>query len=830
MTTLPAPRILGFAFAAVLLSATALTAIAQDSGAPGATPPDAAGSAPPVDPLDEILKNAQPLTPDAGGADAAGPGADAPAAAEGLVPEADTPAAATAPTPPGPPESTAVEIIPPGDPVARAAFDILDLHCAHCHQAGKLTGGQTKPKADFGNVLHLDQIAADPHLITPGNPDGSFMMKQILSGAMPDDSSYNIKNPPLNPDEIAALRTWITGLGAVEVAGCGREFITDTAMADAMLGDIGKLQDTRVADTRYITLTHLYNACASDEEMEVFRQGTVKLLNSLSHVSDVVRLETVDPAGTIIRFNLKDVGWDPEDWSRILAVYPYAAKPDSPNFDFVAASTLTELPYVRGDWFAFTAAQPPLYNTLLRLPGTLAELEQKIGANVNSGIEQFLAKRAGFQQSGVSQNNRLIERHQIPTGYFWTSYDFGGNRENQSLFEFPLGPGTTDTDFHHDGGETIFSLPNGFQGYYLNKADGAVLDKGPTQIVRDTSRKDLTVTNGISCMGCHDLGMKLKQDEIRDHVLATRTFTPGVRDAVEALYPPKEEMDAILRSDMDRFTSAMIRAGLKPELKLGGEQGVEMINALAKKYENDVDLTLAAAEFGQDRETFMASLEDAGSGEVVRMKRRLDQGLIPRDTFEAQFADFIEVVSDNERVDLTQIAADVGTLPVAQVAGPAAASGNFDLSLISDRSTYKVGELPVFTVTPAHDCYLTLINVDAKNFATVLYPNQYQQDNFLKAGKDFHFPAADAPFQYRFADPGAEKVIAVCGPVPTPADDIKLDFKGGAFAEVGDYEKQIAAAAKTRQIKIEQKIASGDTTAAPVDPVSARAAIQLSVQ
>jgi hypothetical protein len=26
-------------------------------------------------------------------------------------------------------------------------------------------------------------------------------------------------------------------------------------------------------------------------------------------------------------------------------------------------------------------------------------------------------------------------------GYFWTSYDFGGNRDRQSLYEFPLGPG-----------------------------------------------------------------------------------------------------------------------------------------------------------------------------------------------------------------------------------------------------------------------------------------------------------------------------------------------------------------------------------------------------
>ncbi|WP_436425189.1 hypothetical protein, partial [Enterococcus faecium] len=79
-------------------------------------------------------------------------------------------------------------------------------------------------------------------------------------------------------------------------------------------------------------------------------------------------------------------------------------------------------------------------------------------------IRNFVAQRAAFQRSGVSQNNRLIERHPSRSGFFWTSYDFAGNRDRQSLFSFPLGPNGPNA-FHHDGGETIFSLPNGFQAY-----------------------------------------------------------------------------------------------------------------------------------------------------------------------------------------------------------------------------------------------------------------------------------------------------------------------------------------------------------------------------
>ncbi len=84
----------------------------------------------------------------------------------------------------------------------------------------------------------------------------------------------------------------------------------------------------------------------------------------------------------------------------------------------------------------------------------------------------------------------------------------------------------------------MFSLPNGFQGYYLSSATGARLDKGPTTIVRDPSRKDSAVTNGVSCMGCHDQGLRRARDEVRDIVLGSRTLPREVRDKVEALHPP----------------------------------------------------------------------------------------------------------------------------------------------------------------------------------------------------------------------------------------------------------------------------------------------------
>ena len=739
------------------------------------------------------------------------------------------PAGTSGGTPGAPPVSVEatgpVDIQVPGDPVAKAAFDVLEKHCSRCHQEGKLVK-RLKPAKDFGFILKLDQLAGDPHYIVPGNPDGSKIMQMVLNKEMPYDVNYEFDTtkPTVTDQDVLALRTWISGLGEAATASCQtRKFMTPVDMVTAMANDIETLEKTRVADTRYITLSHLYDACASDEEMKVYRQAVVKLLNSLSRVSDVVKLETVDEAGTIIRFNLKDLGWTPDDWNKILAVYPYGAKPDSQMFDLLSSSTVTPLPYVRGDWLAFTAAQPPLYNTLLGLADDFTGEQKALNIDIAGDVGRFTVRRAGFQQSGVSRNNRLIERHSISTGYLWTSYDFAGNRDRQSLFEFPLGPGTGDFQFQHNGGETIFSLPNHFQAYYLSKATGERLDKGPTNIVLDPSRRDQNVTNGISCMGCHDQGIRKAKDEVRASVLANRTFPKSARDAVEALYPTNAEMDAVLESDTTTFHDAMISAGLDPVLKLNG---VEMINALSKRYENDVEEKLAAAEFGESEDDFKASLSGAGAGEVTRLGRRLDQGLVPRDGFETEFKDIVAQVSDLQMIDLSSLAAQ--KVEVAKVAPrPVADSRNFDLSLISDKSGYKQNDLPVFTVTSAQDCFLTLIDVDGKGVATVIFPNKFEQNNQLKANADFKFPVDDAPYQFRLADPGTETVVAVCSLTNKPVDSIHFDFTRD-FTDLGDYTKHL-----TRSITVEAKAQTA--AAKPGKPpehgdIVARAAIKVPVQ
>lgn len=432
-------------------------------------------------------------------------------------------------------------------------------------------------------------------------------------------------------------------------ASCAsRKFVGNRDLVALVSADLQGLSEIRAKGTRYITLTHLYNACSSDKEMEVYRQGVGKLINSLNSTATVVRLETIDPERTVLRLNIDDIGWAAADWDTLLAAYAYGVQPDVRSFALTQQLTNTKLPYVRGDWLALFAGQPPLYYQLLKLPDKFSELQKQLGIDVEANLKKFLVQRAGMQESGMSPNNRMIERHQSRTGYFWTSYNFATNRGKQNLFNFPLGP-RGDNGFEHDLAATFFSLPNGFQAFYLSDAEGARVDKASTQILRDYARRDLSMAAGISCFGCHAKGVIRKvKDEIRALVFANREVAKKTRDAVDALHPDPAQMDKILADDAARFRDAMVRAGLDPDLSL---DRIEPINALALRYDANLDLATAAAEFGLRPDEFRAAAVTTGPTSVLM--RRLEQGRMPRDQFEDEFAGFVPKLTDETVLNLS---------------------------------------------------------------------------------------------------------------------------------------------------------------------------------
>ncbi len=688
--------------------------------------------------------------------------------------------------------AAAPEIYKPANDVEAKAQAVLEKHCSRCHQVGKL-GKRDKPAKGFGDVLQLGDLAANTKRILPGNPDGSPMFQVIANKQMPYDvyQEGDYEKPSVLPEDLDALRAWIVASGEAGASQCKPDDLTYKDIVNTMYQDLGNLPEHRRLNTRYLSLANLQASCASAEDMDVYRQGAVRLLNSLSTNPDPLVLQDnlVGEDKVIVRFNLDDLNWTPELWEEIVSHYPYAVRPFNSQYEPLAQTTHTTIPYVRADWLAFFGSRPKLYDRILNLPPTFQELEQQLGLNTIDNIRKFLVKRSGFKESGVSQNNRLIERHPISTGYFWTSYDFGGTKTKQNLFEFPLGPigafdGVSkygdDFAFKHDGGETIFSLPNGFQAYYLNTADGKSLEKGPTQIVRDPARTDLAVTNGISCMGCHDQGIKNASDDVLHHIIDNRLLQADARETVKALYPEKEDMNRQIETDRKRFLAALERAGLDPKSahKVDGEP----VNALSNRYERDVDIKAAAAEFGVPFDKVEQYLRGGGSigGSFAS---QLTQGTVQRDIFETEFGGLVENVVDAKFI--TPGAPTYNYAEVKQHEVVATPISEFKITLHSDKPSAKVGEAAYFSVTTTKDCYLTLINISGKDEGVVILPNKFTQNNLIKAGEQFNFPTDKDGYDFKFEDPGTETVIALCDASGNSLPDLKADYSKEDFTSLG---------------------------------------------
>jgi WD40 repeat protein len=478
------------------------------------------------------------------------------------------------------------------DPLAARALAVLDSHCHRCHgKDGAVEGG-------MNFILDRDKLVARKKVV-PGKPDESRLFKRVASGKMPPPGEL----PRPAPADVAVLRQWIEE-GAPGTQPTSRPpLLTEDALDDLILADLDRMSKSARRFARYFSLLPLANAGAGPDELQTYRNALAKLLNSLSWHPRISLPRTVDAAGLLLAIDLRDIQWDARLWNRLLAEYPYGVLHETATARAVLVATATRLPWVRLDWFVATACRPPLYYELLQIPANAAELERQLRVDVNLDIQQERAARTGFNGSGISRNNRILERHDAMNGAYCRTYDFAAVPQNlldrnvllpdrRNVFAYPLGPGNTDATFQHAGGEIIFNLPNGLHGFMLVNAANLRIDKGPIDIVSDPKRPDKAVEPGVSCMACHYRGINPKDDQVREHVRKNaKAFSRADRESVEALYVPHEKMRALMDEDAERFRRALEKTGNKVT-------AAEPVLAMTLRYEADVDLPTLAAEAG----------------------------------------------------------------------------------------------------------------------------------------------------------------------------------------------------------------------------------------
>ena len=470
--------------------------------------------------------------------------------------------------------------------------------------------------------------------------------------------------PPLPPQSIDTIRRWILA-GAPDWATTpttDSRFISPDEVLDTIEAHLTSLEPFDRAFARYFTLTHLYNSGETVEILREYRNALSKLVNSLSWGVTVINPIPIDSQATIFYIDLRHYEWDVNDgWTKIEEEYPYHIAFDVQTalrnqLGRLQTQMKCDVPAIHVDWFIANASTPPLYHDLLSLPLTDRDLETRLEVDVARNLVNapgVRVWRAGFNNSGVSTNNRVVERHTSRYGAYWKSYDFAGSVGTQNIFTHPL-------NFTHDGGEVIFNLPNGLQGYYLVNASGFRLDDAPINIVSNPAASDPTVRNGISCIGCHTEGMKTFEDEVRFAIESNPNPAYNKAQALR-LYVEKSVMDAHVEKDMEKYRAALEATG-------GVFGGVEPVSRFYEAFQGPVDAAYAAAVVGLETDTFLERVrENTGLQNVGLLALDNEIGSVNRDTWTSSFRDIISALDYPDRVGEPPVITQPDVLPGGQV-------------------------------------------------------------------------------------------------------------------------------------------------------------------
>jgi hypothetical protein len=685
---------------------------------------------------------------------------------------------------------------PSRHPAAAKAYLVLETYCARCHQSGK--SAALTPPSSFANILDLDDIARVPGLVRPGNPDGSTLYLRMFQHGRGNGAADDSAPSEPSASEIEAVRDWIDDLGSRRDArkeSCAAVPRVRAADVDAAIGAwLSQIGAERARDTRFLTVAHLENACASDAELAAWRQAMVLALNSLSWSPTPARVEAIGDTLSVFSIRLSELGWVAAHWEKLAAAYPAGA--GEPSAPAIAEATGTAVPILRADWLASTALRSPLYTELLGLPDTLAELKRLFGVEqaargAAAGGDQTPI-RLMLRSSLETQKPRLIERRLAKGMPFWIAYELPQRGEGRELLEQPLasvpgalGPGPAPVvrsggreTLPVEGVRTLFSLPNGIPGMAAFDGDGRRLidHRLPAHAPRVPS---------LGCQSCHASGPIRSDDEMRLHIDSDKfSGDAALRDAARRVYPPAAELQRIFEDDRGGVRRAYVAAGVDPDLRV---HGLGLVSALARQYDMDVGVERAAAEFGLDMATFVERLKSYdGAEEIQILAMRLRQGPIARSEAERLYA----ALRSSRLVTATASAASAARAavsPVARTDGGVDGGAALKISFWSEQTGYRTGELLALYAVPSGDCHLTVIGIDPNGKATVLFPNDLQQDNLVRGGRIHRVPSADAGYQLRLKEKGLETLIAICDSRQKAPDGVEHDFERQRFTVLGNW-------------------------------------------
>ena len=117
---------------------------------------------------------------------------------------------------------------------------------------------------------------------------------------------------------------------------------------------------------------------------------------------------------------------------------------------------------------------------------------------------------------------------------------------------------------------------------------------------------------------------------------------------------------------------------------------------------------------------------------------------------------------------------------------------------------YKDGEKLVLNIRSEKDCYIKLYHIDVNGNIQLIFPNPFELNNKIEAGKIYQFPSEKMNFEFQLGKPyGIESIHLIAQ--EKQFDDLKkLDFSDG-FVDIGNIKSIGLQGTLTRGLKIKSK-------------------------
>lgn len=101
---------------------------------------------------------------------------------------------------------------------------------------------------------------------------------------------------------------------------------------------------------------------------------------------------------------------------------------------------------------------------------------------------------------------------------------------------------------------------------------------------------------------------------------------------------------------------------------------------------------------------------------------------------------------------------------------------SFNIKIWTNHTHYQIGEMITFYFQSERDCYLNLVDINSRGELTLLFPNRFHRDNFIRAGRTYQIPDESYGFEFEAEPPvGMDRIYAIAGSKPLNIFDNKFD-------------------------------------------------------